>query len=123
MSERRFVLMQEDAAGVFVRRTMTPTAAQHTISCDATGLPVVTAASAAQADESALSATVIAAADVVTGTGADGTTPSGAEWGAGVTMLNEIKADFNLMRADLESLRVAHNAALALLRTHNILLT
>lgn len=63
-------------------------------------------------DVAAADADLVAAADAVAGTGADGTSPSGAEWSAGVTLMNELKADYNaavtLMnetKADFNALR------------------
>ena len=63
-------------------------------------------------DVAAADADLVAAADAVAGTGADGTSPSGAEWSAGVTLMNELKAkkiiSFNRRRIlfrDLDQLR------------------
>ena len=53
----------------------------------------------------ALTATTIVGADAIAGTGADGTSPSGAQWATGVTLMNELKADFNALHADWTAAR------------------
>ncbi len=61
---------------------------------------------ATASDPDALTATAIAAADATTpGTGADGTTPSGAEYTTCANLANELKTDYTALLADVTSIR------------------
>lgn len=104
------------------RTVANPTSAALTENAGAIGgtndgdMPNLTAAAAAP---NALTATAIAAPDAVSpGAGADVTTPSGAQWTAGVTLMNELKTDYTALLADVTALRtvvanlVADNVAL-----------
>lgn len=76
------------------------------------------AATAASPD--ALTATAIAAADATTpGTGADASTPSGAEYTTCADLANELKLDYTALLADVTSIRTQVVALLADVQANN----
>lgn len=117
MATRDIWILQEDATGKFVRVLLSPTAAQQSLSFNALGVPVVTAATAP-----------IAAAAATSGvTAASAVAPSvgyvQAEHVQMVTDLNAAIANLNLVRTDVANAITKLNSLLAAARTHNFLQT
>lgn len=63
MPERDIEIRQENASGVFVRRTLAPGASKYTISINASGNPVITAAGSHITDAAVASADPVPKAD------------------------------------------------------------
>ncbi len=75
---------------------------------------------ATASDPDALTATAIAASDATTpGTGADATTPSGAEYTTCANLANELKVDYTALLADVTSIRTQLVAAIDDIQANN----